>query len=86
MKPLKAASSNSDAMSNFQNPLSEGQQVVPLPGAEQTTSLLVVLIAEKLELSPDFRQLYLLDFARQLSQIYDIYPKFVIIIDSFKQL
>jgi len=44
MKPLKAASSNSDAMSNFQNPLSEGQQVVPLPGAEQTTSLLVVLI------------------------------------------
>ena len=46
MKPLKAASSNSDAMSNFQNPLSEGQQVVPLPGAEQTTSLLVVLIVK----------------------------------------
>ena len=47
MKPLKAASSNSDAMSNFQNPLSEGQQVVPLPGAEQTTSLLVVLISHR---------------------------------------
>ena len=42
-QPLLTASCSSDAMTNIQSPF-RGQQVLPLIGSEQTTSLLVVMI------------------------------------------
>ena len=41
------AARDSNAMSNLQYRLLGGEQVLPLPGAEQTTSLLVVMILYK---------------------------------------